>query len=241
MEYKWTVSNGKVNYIKMALVDASLTTPFTMTVNGARGCGKTEFTKRLLLDQEKYLDKPFDKVTWVYKHAQPNLFDPLIKKFGNRIELLNEIPNFESLEKQNTVFVFDDMLLEVKDSRDILELFLSGRHIGVSVITLSQNMFISGKYRVSMDRNTDYIVLMNNVRGGSQIATLSHQMNPLTPKFLTSAFKDATTQAYGHLLVDTIKSEWQRLTSISRKHFQYGFCNNLSTQKLIKWIFHHKK
>ena len=186
----------------MALVDASLTTPFTMSVNGSRGSGKSEFTKTLLLGQEKYFDKPFDNVKWIYKHYQPNLFDPLIKKFGDKIELLNELPNFESLQKQNTVFILDDMVLEVKDSKDILELFLSGRHIGVSVISLSQNMFISGKYRVSMDRNTDYIVLMKNVRGGSQIATLSHQMNPLNSNFLTSAFKDATSEAFGHLLID---------------------------------------
>ena len=84
----------------MALVDASLTTPFTMTVNGSRGSGKSEFTKTLLLGQEKYFDKPFDNVKWIYKHFQPNLFDPLIKKFGDKIELLNELPNFESLQKQ---------------------------------------------------------------------------------------------------------------------------------------------
>ena len=187
----------------MEFIDASLTTPFTMTVNGSRGSGKSEFTKTLLLGQEKYLNKPFDNIKWIFKHGQPNLFAPLIEKFGNKIELINEMPDLESLQKQNTVFVFDDMILEVKDSKDILELFLNGRHIGVSVIILSQNMFISGKHRVSMDRNTEYIILMNNIRGGSQIATLSHQMNPNNPKFLTSAFKDATIEPYGHLLIDT--------------------------------------
>ena len=54
-----------------------------------------------------------------------------------------------------------------------------------------------------MDRNTDYIVLMNNIRGGSQVATLSRQMNTLNPNFLlTSAFKDATSEPFGHLLID---------------------------------------
>ena len=53
-----------------------------------------------------------------------------------------------------------------------------------------------------MDRNTDYIVLIKNVRGGSQIATLSHQMNPLNSNILTSAFKDATSELFGHLLID---------------------------------------
>ena len=85
------------------------------------------------------------------------------------------------MEKQNTVIVLDDMILEVKDSKEILELYLSGRHIGISVISLSRNMFIAEKCRISMDRNTDYIVLMNNVRGGSQIATLSHQTHLLVP------------------------------------------------------------
>ena len=187
----------------MEFIDASLTTPFTMSVSGSRGSGKSEFTKTLLLGQEKYLNKPFDNVKWVYKHFQPNLFGPLIEKFGDKIELINELPNFESMQKQNTVFILDDMILEVIDSKDILELFLYGRHIGVSVIILSQNMFIAGKHRISMDRNTEYIILMNNIRGGSQVATLSRQMNPLNPNFLTSAFKDATIEPYGHLLIDT--------------------------------------
>ena len=107
----------------MEFIDASLTTPFTMSVSGSRGSGKSEFTKTLLLGQEKYLNKPFDNVKWVYKHFQPNLFGPLIEKFGDKIELINELPNFESMQKQNTVFILDDMILEVIDSKDILELF----------------------------------------------------------------------------------------------------------------------
>ena len=187
----------------MAYIDASITTPFTMAVYGARGSGKSEFTKQLLLNQEKYLDKPFSKIIWIYKHYQHKLFDPLIKKFGSQLELLDEIPNFESAEKQNTLLVLDDMILEVKDSKEILELYLSGRHIGISIISLSQNMFIAGKHRISMDRNTDYIILMRNIRGGSQIATLSHQMNPNNSQFLINSFKDATTEPYGHLFIDT--------------------------------------
>jgi hypothetical protein len=187
----------------MTFVDASITTPFTMGVYGARGSGKSEFTKQLLLDQEKYLNSPFDKIIWVYKHYQAKLFDPLIEKFGDRIELINELPNFGTSEKQNTVIVLDDMILEVKDSKEILEQYLSGRHIGISVISLSQNMFIAGKYRISMDRNTDYMILMNNLKGGSQIATLSYQLNPHNSKFLKSAFKDATIEPYGHLFIDT--------------------------------------
>ena len=89
MKYKCSTNKEKINYIKMALLDASLTTPFTMSVNGARGSGKSEFKKKLLLNLEKYLDNPFDNVKWIY-----NLFDPLIKKFGDKIELLNELPNF---------------------------------------------------------------------------------------------------------------------------------------------------
>ena len=73
----------------MAFVDASLTTPFTMSVYGARGSGKSKFTKRLLLDQEKYLNLSFNKIIWVYLHYQPKLFDPLIKKYGDQIELIN--------------------------------------------------------------------------------------------------------------------------------------------------------
>ena len=187
----------------MSFVDATITVPFTMGVYGARGSGKSEFTKQLLLDQEKYLNLPFDKIIWIYKHFQKELFEPLIKKFGDQIELLNELPNFEALERRNTVIIFDDMILETKDSREILELYLSGRHIGISVISLSQNMFIEGNYRISMDRNTDYIILMPNFRGANQISTLSRQLNPHNPKFLLSAFKDATKTPFGHLLIDT--------------------------------------
>ena len=101
----------------MAYIDASITTPFTMQVYGARGSGKSEFTKQLLLNQEKYLDKPFSKIIWIYKHYQHKLFDPLIKKFGSQLELLDEIPNFESVEKQNTLLASAEHARNLQFSR----------------------------------------------------------------------------------------------------------------------------
>ena len=53
-----------------------------------------------------------------------------------------------------------------------------------------------------MSLNAYYLVIFKNPRDQNQLATLARQMYPGNSKFLIEAFKDATQQPYGYLLID---------------------------------------
>ena len=50
--------------------------------------------------------------------------------------------------------------------------------------------------------NTHYMVMFKNPRDATQIRTLACQMYPEKPRFLTDAYRDATSMPYGYLLVN---------------------------------------
>ena len=50
--------------------------------------------------------------------------------------------------------------------------------------------------------NTHYMVLFKNPRDATQIRTLSLQMYPDNPRMLVNAYRDATSQPYGYLLLN---------------------------------------
>lgn len=184
-------------------VNAQIKAPFTMGVFGSRATGKSVFTKQLLLNQERYIFPIFEKIVWIYKHYQDNIFHDLQEKFKNKLVLLKEFPDFNSIGKQeNTVIIIDDLIAETVDSKEIQDLYISGRHLNISIISLSQNLFIKGKYTTTMNRNTDYLVLFGNIRDQTIIRSLSYQMYPNNAKFLIDSYNDAIKTKFGHLFLD---------------------------------------
>ena len=89
---------------------------------------------------------------------------------------------------------------EASNRSDVSNLFTKGRHADVSVIFLSQNLFHKGKYSRVISLNTDYMVNFKNPRDSSIITNLGRQMG--NTKFLQDVYRDATKEAYSHLLID---------------------------------------
>lgn len=82
-------------------------------------------------------------------------------------------------------------------------LFTQGcHHRRLSVLFLTQNLYVQGSRSRTIALNTTYLVLMKNVRDVSQIATLGRQLYPGKSKVLMQAFEDATATPYGYLVVD---------------------------------------
>jgi hypothetical protein len=183
-------------------MDGRLISPFSMGVYASRLSGKTVFVKNLLLNQQRLIFPPFKKVLWVYKVRQDELFKELMGG-SYAIDFTDDLPNFDEMGKQeNLLIVIDDFMAEASNSSQVQSLFTRGRHLGLSVIYLSQNLFHRGKYARDLSLNMDYIVLFKNVRDASQIVNLAKQMFPSRTKFLTTSFYDATKEVYGHLFLD---------------------------------------
>lgn len=180
-------------------------TPFSMGVYGRRESGKTHFVTELLIQQEKLIKDPFTKVIWINKSFQKDVYEKLMRANQFELEFLDDIPNFDEMGKQirNTLVVLDDMLTESNRNEQISALFTRGRHLNISVILLSQNLFHQGKYSRDISLNVDYIVLFRNTRDTGQIMTLAQQMYPRVKKFLPWAYHDAVEKEnFSHLILD---------------------------------------
>ena len=176
-----------------------------MGVYGRRESGKTHFVTELLIQQEKLIKDPFIKVIWINKSFQKDVYEKLMRANQFELEFLDDIPNFDEMGKQirNTLVVLDDMLTESNRNEQISALFTRGRHLNISVILLSQNLFHQGKYSRDISLNVDYIVLFRNTRDTGQIMTLAQQMYPRVKKFLPWAYHDAVEKEnFSHLILD---------------------------------------
>ena len=206
-------------------MDARLQTPFSMGIFGCRNSGKSVFTKNLLISD--LIDVPFKKVLWIYKTWQDELFKEIAGRLN--IEFLDDLPNFEEMGRQeNTAIVIDDYFVEAANNNQVLALFSRGRHLNISIILLSQNLFHRGKYARDMSLNMDYIVIFKNVRDATQIRHLGQQMYPENKDFLVNAFRDATKEPYTNLFLDL------RSNSLDVLRVRADVLNNFQTVYLPK-------
>ena len=171
--------------------------PFTCVVSGPTGCGKTEFTIRLLQNCKFVISPAPDKIIWCFGVWQKS-FERI-----NDVEFHEGIPDLSTFDGKNrTLLVLDDLMHETKDDR-VSKIFTKiSHHMNVSVLYLTQNLFYSGKQNRTITLNAHYLVLFKNPRDVTQIACLARQMYPHKSKFMIEAFNDATMKPYSYLLVD---------------------------------------
>ena len=170
--------------------------PFTATVAGPTGCGKTQFTFRLIENAAQMIEPPPHKIWYCYGE-----FQPLFAKYPTVIfnEGLPDISNFDG--KESTLLVIDDLMQETNDT--VANIFTKiSHHRNISVLYLTQNLFPKNKHARTISLNSHYLILFKNPRDAGQFGVLARQMYPNGSKFAVEAFKDATEKPYGYLLVD---------------------------------------
>ena len=206
-------------------MDARLQTPFSMGIFGCRNSGKYVFTKNLLISD--LIDVPFKKVLLIYKTWQDELFKEIAARLN--IEFLDDLPSFEEMGRhENTAIVIDDYFVEAENNNQVLALFSRGRHLNITIILLSQNLFHRGKYARDIRLNMDYIVIFKNVRDATQIRHLGQQMYPENKDFLVNAFRDAMKEPYTNLFLDL------RSNSLDALRVRANVLNNFQTVYLPK-------
>ena len=181
---------------------------FSMLVSGPSGSGKSIWTKKLLLSS--LIQPSPERIIWCYGQWQP-LYDNIRKRIP-RIEFVNGIPDhlnnqhYINVGKRN-LLVFDDPMTEAKCDQRIADLFTKGSHNrNISVVYLTQNLFPQGKACRDIILNTQYMVLFNNPIDRQQVATLARRIYPSTSAVFMKRFERATTNPYGHLVID-LKSD----------------------------------
>lgn len=179
----------------------------SMCITGQTGCGKTRFVYRLLTHvKDMYEDEPPDAILYCYGIHQP-LFEEMQKTIPG-ILFHEGLPSMETVreftaDRRHRLIVLDDLMHRVVRDVDMELLFTQGcHHRRLSVLFLTQNLFVQGTRSRTIALNTTYLVLMKNVRDVSQVVTLGRQLYPGRWKILMESFKDANSTPYGYLIVD---------------------------------------
>ena len=178
--------------------------PFSMLVAGPRGAGKSEFVKQLLALKRFIMTDPPERIVWFYGRHQPDLFRSLAQELPC-IEFYEGLPtNIEGMFDRNkrNICIIDDLMQSSSGNQLVENLFTNGRHLNLSVVFVSQNLFYNGKKCRTISLNSTYIVVFKNPRDQSQIRHLACQMFPSKPKFLQVAYEDATKDPYRYLFLD---------------------------------------
>lgn len=182
--------------LSFVVMDTRLKHPFTCTVAGPTWSGKTEFIFRLIRLANETIDPPPEKIMYCYGEFQPSFAD------FPEVEFHEGLPDVGSFDgRSRTLLIIDDLMNEA--DQNVCNLFTKlSHHRNVSVVFITQNLFHKNRHVRTMNLNTHYLVLFKNPRDATQIAIVARQMYPGKSKFVVEAFKDATKEPYGYLLID---------------------------------------
>ena len=149
--------------------------PFSMVVAGPQGAGKNEFVKQLLFLKCYIMTDPLETIVWFYGRHQPDLFSALTQEIPS-IEFYEGLPtNIEVMfdRSKRNICIIDDLMQSVSRNQLVENLFANERHLNVSVVFVSQNLFYTGKKCRTISLNSTCIVAFKNPRDKSQTRHLA--------------------------------------------------------------------
>lgn len=174
--------------------------PSRILVSGYSNSGKSELVCRLII---KYHSK-FKKILICGLPSHP-LQDHV--EIGPKLEVTTEIINplthHDPYDKRGILFILDDIFTEAVKNQFVVDSFTKGRHNNISVIFITQNLYMSGKHSRNISLNCSHFLLLRQ-RDLSQINLLGRQIfgkdhaSSFTEIYKTSVF----SRPYGYLLVD---------------------------------------
>ena len=183
--------------------DSRLQGPFTCLVAGPTGCGKTKLILEIIERSDELISPPVNDITYCYGQWQE-----IFKPFTGRVRFHHGLlPREELLEEKkdlskHSLLIIDD-LLDKEDAPLIKDLFIKGsHHRNMSVIFISQNLFLPLKEYRTLSLNSHYMIIFKNPRDMSQIQALSRQVFPNHPRFLTQVYNHETSRRHSYLLLD---------------------------------------
>ena len=193
-------SNEGFNPSKLGSFDVRLKKNFKLFISGPSGSGKTFFIKDLLNNLDIFANDPPKLIIYVYRVWQPKYEEMGVDIFiEDGSNLLDKI-NYHSKD-HNALVVFDD-LINSESTPSIARLFtVDGRHSNMSLIFVTQKMFVNDDKFREISGNSDYFLVFKNPRNAREIRTLASQMTP-GKMDLVNYYVKATEKPYSYLLIN---------------------------------------
>lgn len=207
--------------------------PFSAIVAGPSGCGKSSFVTNFLKHMKDICNEEFSQILWCYDEMQPlyNL---------KNVNYHQGLPDLTMFDGSTPHLVIIDDLMRESDGR-IVDIFTKGsHHRNLSVFYITQNLFHQGRGQRDISLNSSYIVYFKNPRDRTQVRYLARQVFPDNLKFIEEAYKDATKDAHGYLMID-LKQSTNDACRFKTKVFPFdGYCTAYVPKKEFKNIKHQE-
>ena len=111
--------------------------------------------------------------------------------------------NWSKRLQKGDVIIIDDLYQEANKESDFNNLFTKiARHVEVTVIFITQNLFHQGGNHRTRNLNVHYLVIFKNPRDQTVIDYLARQAFPSNRNYLIEAYQDATRDPHGYLFID---------------------------------------
>ena len=184
------------------MFDVRLKENFKVFISGPSRCGKTFFISKLLENIETFAKEPPETILYIYKVWQSK-FDEMKSVVNAFIEdNENIIQQIKGISRGQRIFVIFDDMINSKSLEDIATLFtVDGRHMNMSMVFLTQRMFVNNEYFRQISQNCDYFCVFKNPRNSSEIRTLAQQLTPGSLS-LIEIYKEATRSPFSYLFIN---------------------------------------
>ena len=184
------------------MFDVRLKENFKLFISGPSRCGKTFFISELLENIDTFTKDPPETILYIYKVWQSK-FDEMKSVVHAFIEdNVNVIQQIREIALGQKIFVIFDDLINSKSLADISALFtVDGRHMNMSMVFLTQRMFVNNEHFRQISQNCDYFCVFKNPRNSAEIRTLAQQLTPGSLN-LIEIYKEATKNPFSYLLIN---------------------------------------
>ena len=192
--------------------------PYCKNVVSAESLNIFHNNARIIVAGNSFSGKTFFSIKLIKKYA--NSFDKIIladcpnnQEFTNddilnkKIEIYNYIPSINELSMTYTdlhiIIILDDNFNKSFNSKEVMEMFVRGRHKNISTLLITQNLLSRGRFQRDISLNATHFILFK-IRDLSQIQILARQIYGKDyAKTIVDVYKFIQkTQKFGHLLID---------------------------------------
>jgi len=186
--------------------------PFRMIVAGSSGSGKTYVVKQMLEHMDEVFGHTFDKIKYCFKAPDPLIYEvtanlPQIEPCdGIPLDYIANPGAYKGPE-EHVLLILDDLIHAASKSAAVDQLFaVNARHWNISVILITQNIYIKSPFMVNISLNTTHMIVTENKRNPSQFHILAQQLEPALWRQLVEAHARAMAmRRFGYLVIDLDK------------------------------------
>lgn len=122
------------------------------------------------------------------------------------VSFVKGVPDFENPENIPTLIVLDD-LMDSAYSTKVNQLFTKGsHHRNISLVLITQNLFLQGPSSRDISLNSKYIVVFKNPRDKTQIVHLARQVYPENISSFHKTYLEVCKDPHTYLFLDLTQS-----------------------------------